>query len=94
MTGVQTCALPIYLKFNRYLLVDLAEALDDIDIAKVREGENSLRLVPFSFHDDCYSYDPIAGVLDAMGNNRFAALAYFAPSTDDGNVDKIGRAHV
>ena len=75
------------LKFNRYLLVDLAEALDDIDIAKVREGENSLRLVPFSFHDDCYSYDPIAGVLDAMGNNRFAALAYFAPSTDDGNVD-------
>lgn len=31
--------------------------------------------------------DPMAGVLDAMGNNRFAALGYLAPTANDGSVD-------
>jgi len=74
------------LKFNRYLLVDLAEELDDIDLNKVREDQKGVVGV-LSFTDDSYSFDPLAGVLDAMGNNRFAALTYLAPSADDGNVD-------
>ena len=34
-----------------------------------------------------YSFDPLTGVLDAMGNNRFAALGYLAPMAEDGTVD-------
>lgn len=34
-----------------------------------------------------YSFDPLTGVLDAMGNNRFAALGYLAPTAEDGTVD-------
>lgn len=74
------------LKFNHYLLVDLAEGLDDMDLNKVHEDRKGV-IGALSFADDSYSFDPLAGVLDAMGSNRFAALTYFAPATEDGGVD-------
>lgn len=72
------------LKFSRNLLVDLANELDDIDLSRVRERMPRYSTIPFLSD---HPYDPLTGVLDAMGNNRFAALAYLAPSTDDGGVD-------
>ena len=87
------------LKFGRELLIDLAEGLDDIDWDFIKlyaddvsehdpsdEGVNASEgwLGPYI---KGHSFDPMAGVLDAMGNNRFAALGYLAPMAEDGTVD-------
>lgn len=90
------------LTFDRRLLVDLAEGLDDIDYQKVAraasypeqgggdltsQGEARARATILGSSLSGYSFDPLTGVLDAMGNNSSAALAYLAPTTEDGAVD-------
>lgn len=87
------------LKFGRDLLIDLAEKLDDIDWNMIKPCVYTL--VSYNPTDEDgkvvkdwigpyikgHSFDPMAGVLDAMGNNRFAALGYLAPMAEDGTVD-------
>lgn len=76
------------LKFNRYLLIGLAEHLDDIDLDDVTAEMHKSQFYSRAgmvLPDGCT--DPMAGVLDAMGNNRFAALGYLAPTANDGSVD-------
>ena len=87
------------LKFGRDLLIDLAEGLDDIDwdLIKIYSDDNheyrsSDEVVNafknwFGPYIEGQSFDPLTGVLDAMGNNRFAALGYLAPMAEDGTVD-------
>nr|WP_139240913.1 DUF6571 family protein [Actinomyces glycerinitolerans] len=67
------------LEFNDAFLTSLAERLDDINWDwDVLPGDRFLV---------GQSIDPMAGVLDAMGNNPEAALDYLAPASTGGDFD-------
>ena len=51
------------------------------------QGEARARATILGSSLSGYSFDPLTGVLDAMGNNSSAALAYLAPTTENGAVD-------
>ncbi|EGV13804.1 MULTISPECIES: DUF6571 family protein [Actinomyces] len=80
------------LRFGTDFLVRMAEGLEKIDPGKIE----TLRLnAKFSNEDKAFyamyekglSFNPMSGVLDAMGGNADAALKYLAPSGKNGQVD-------
>ncbi|WP_314742370.1 DUF6571 family protein [uncultured Actinomyces sp.] len=76
------------LNFNTTFLTSLAEGLGNIDPAAVNVEVHKAGVFSRlgAFIPDV-SMDPMAGVLDAMGNNPQAALNYLAPASEDGSVD-------
>lgn len=72
------------LTVNRYLLIELADCLDDLDTDQVKEAQGAAMA---GRHISGASFDPMAGVLEAMGANPYAALGYLAPAAADGSVD-------
>ena len=71
------------LNFSSLFLVTMANKLDDLDPEVDCSGTGPL---------DGVSADPMAGVLDAMGNSPYAALKYLYPDSDAENGAEIGRA--
>lgn len=71
------------LTFNSAFLLRMGEAAEKIDYAAVRSYYTSGGPLPpnakaAGFNE--YSADPLAGILDAMGNNPDAALNFLAPA--------------
>ncbi|MDU0349696.1 DUF6571 family protein [Actinomyces sp. MRS3W] len=84
------------LEFNSVFLTALANSLDDLDWNTIKSTAKSAttntdsdiarydkkNLGPYL---DNQSFDPLAGVLDAMGNNPQAALDYLAKASESGD---------
>ena len=81
------------LKFGKDFLVSMGDNLEDYPWDKIRTqyrnpatSEQKGRLGDYT--TDHWSYDPLSGVLDAMGNNPDAALEFLSPS-DGSNPDRF-----
>ena len=80
------------LRFGTDFLVRTAEGLEKVDPEKI---ETLYLNAKFSNEDKAFSamyekgrsFNPMSGVLDAMGGNADAALKYLAPSAKGGKVD-------
>ena len=80
------------LRFGTDFLVRTAEGLEKVDPEKI---ETLYLNAKFSNEDNAFSamyekgrsFNPMSGVLDAMGGNADAALKYLAPSAKGGKVD-------
>lgn len=81
------------LKFGKDFLVSMGDNLEDypwdrihIYYADPATSEQRARIGDWT--TDHWSYDPLSGVLDAMGNNPDAALEFLSPS-DGSNPDRF-----
>lgn len=81
------------LHFGTDFLVRTAEGLEKIDPEKIEILHLNAEVSNENNKDKAFSamkgrsFNPMSGVLDAMGGNADAALKYLAPSTKDGKVD-------
>jgi len=79
------------LRFGTDFLVSLAEGLEKIDPETIESNRLNAKFSDdeayATLYDKGYSFNPMGGVLDAMGGNADAALKYLAPNGKDGNVN-------
>jgi len=70
------------LKFGKDFLVSMGDALEKLPWDKIHEKYNSDASTRYDIAKG-WSYDPLSGVLDAMGNNPEAAVQFLAPYDHD-----------
>ncbi|VEG28390.1 DUF6571 family protein [Actinomyces howellii] len=86
------------LKFGNDFLLAMATGLEEVDLEAIEQYRDSRRSYDSSSGYDVQSssnttgisdpcYDPLAGVLDAMGNNPDAAAAFLAPPASGDATD-------
>ncbi|TFH52574.1 hypothetical protein E4J66_07245 [Actinomyces viscosus] len=79
------------LRFGTDFLVSLAEDLATIDPEIIETNRLNAKFSGDKgyavLYDKGYSFNPMGGVLDAMGGNVDAALKYLAPNGKDGSVN-------
>ncbi|WP_314457946.1 DUF6571 family protein [uncultured Actinomyces sp.] len=81
------------LKFGKDFLVSMGDNLEELPWDEIRKyyanpADESQRNFLGGWTTDHWSYDPLSGVLDAMGNNPDAALEFLSPS-DGSNPDRF-----
>lgn len=81
------------LKFGKDFLVSMGDNLEELPWDEIRKyyanpATESQRNYLGGWTTDQWSYDPLSGVLDAMGNNPDAALEFLSPS-DGSNPDRF-----
>lgn len=81
------------LKFGKDFLVSMGDNLEELPWDEIRKyyanpATEFQRNYLGGWTTDQWSYDPLSGVLDAMGNNPDAALEFLSPS-DGSNPDRF-----